>query len=348
MRGFRPALLVALLAVPGCGGRTVVPIASGPAERIGPPGPPPAGDAGSRERAAPRQETIARGDDGISDEDLGTANGTANGTADGPPDRADETQTSEPRGDRDDEAVYHILRHGQTLFSVAKMYGVRLDTLLDANGITDPTKVPADTPILIPGFRRAHGDGARPGGADHLSWPLHGAITGAFGPRGKYSHHAGIDIDGDGGDPILAAASGTVLKAGVDGRYGRRVILDHGDGFLTLYAHASRLLVAEGDQVRAGEQIAEVGRSGNAHGTHLHFEVRRDGRAVNPLPYLKAGDLRASVAAADLGHGGAKKAAKSKPAAGPATRPAARPATRSSAPPPSKPAAKPAARPAAK
>src|SRR5207248_9680467 len=84
----------------------------------------------------------------------------------------------------------HRLRHPfptrrSSDLSVARMYGVRLDTLLDANGIANPTKVPADTPILIPGFRRSHPSGVEPGGAaDHLSWPLHGAITGAFGTRG--------------------------------------------------------------------------------------------------------------------------------------------------------------------
>lgn len=307
MRGSRPALLVALLLLLGCGGKDLVPVASNPAERIGPPAARPEPAAPPRDRTPPRGETIARGDEGITDENIEQT--------DGPPDRADEEARTEPSDQGAEEAVYHILRHGQTLYSVARMYGVRLDMLLDANGISDPTRVPADTPILIPGFRRDHGRGVEPGGtADHLAWPLHGAITGAFGPRGKRSHHAGIDIDGDGGDPIRAAASGTVVRAGMDGRYGRRVILDHGDGLFTLYAHASKLLVHEGDEVRVGQEIAEVGRSGNAHGTHLHFEVRRDGRAVNPLPYLKSGDLQASVAAGAR-PASAKKTSRAKPSA---------------------------------
>lgn len=312
MRGLAPVLLVALLLLLGCGGKDTVPIASNPAERIGPPAAQPDTGGASQHDKAPRTETIASGDEGISDEDLDTGGG--------PPDRADEDAAAAAPDQGADEAVYHILRHGQTLYSVARMYGVRLDTLLDANGIADPTRVPADTPILIPGFRRGHERAVEPGGtADHLAWPLHGAITGAFGPRGKHSHHAGIDIDGDSGDPIRAAASGTVLKAGMDGRYGRRVVLDHGDGLFTLYAHASKLLVQEGDQVRAGEEIAEVGRSGNAHGTHLHFEVRRDGRAVNPLPYLKAGDLQASVATGARPAATKKKSAHGKPASRPVT-----------------------------
>jgi murein DD-endopeptidase MepM/ murein hydrolase activator NlpD len=300
MRGSRPVLLVALLLLLGCGGKDAVPIASNPAERIGPPTARPDTGHASQQDKAPRAETIASGDQGISDEDL-----EADG---GPPDRADEEAPAETPDQDADEAVYHILRHGQTLYSVAKMYGVRLHTLLEANGIADPTKVPADTPILIPGFRRGHEQAVEPGGsAQHLAWPLHGAITGAFGPRGRHSHHAGIDIDGDGGDPIRAAASGTVLKAGIDGRYGRRIVLEHGDGLFTLYAHASKLLVREGDQVRVGQEIAAVGRSGNAHGTHLHFEVRRDGRAVNPIPYLKTSDLQASLAGSGVRSTAAKK-----------------------------------------
>jgi murein DD-endopeptidase MepM/ murein hydrolase activator NlpD len=147
-----------------------------------------------------------------------------------------------------------------------------------------------------PGDGEHHGDGAEAPGerhavradpADSLQWPLHGVITGAYGRRGRKGHHAGIDIDGQRGDPILAAAPGVVVSAGTDGPYGRRVEIDHGDGIVTLYAHADRLLVHTGDQVRAGQRIAEVGRSGNARGTHLHFEVRRQGRAVDPLPYLR-------------------------------------------------------------
>src|SRR5262245_58144092 len=144
MRGPRLAFLVALLMVCGCGGRTTAPIVSSPTEHA--PAPAVRVDGGAaahdhaapHERAAPRGETIARGDEGISDEDLESTGG--------PPDRADEPE--EPagapggeKGETGDDAVYHILRQGQTLYSVAKMYGVRLDVLLDANGIADPTRV---------------------------------------------------------------------------------------------------------------------------------------------------------------------------------------------------------------
>jgi LysM repeat protein len=205
--------------------------------------------------------------------------------------------------------LHHILQRGQTLYSVSRMYGVSLDAILRANGIRDARKVAAGTSLLIPLSRpersasTAHGD-RHTGGDDaetspavrkakrpEFQWPIEGAITGPFGPRGRHAHHEGIDIDGSDGDRIQAAASGTVAFAGSNGDYGRTVIIDHGDGLRTLYGHASKLLVKEGDEVHAGDVIAAVGHSGNARGSHLHFEVRRDGRPVNPLPYLLPTDV---------------------------------------------------------
>lgn len=80
-----------------------------------------------------------------------------------------------------------------------------------------------------------------------------------------------------------------MVLAGMEGRYGNALLIDHGRGLSTYYAHASRLLVRLGDRVEQGEPIAQVGRSGNARGTHLHFEVRRHDRPVNPLSLLRGG-----------------------------------------------------------
>lgn len=123
-----------------------------------------------------------------------------------------------------------------------------------------------------------------------LSWPLRGRITAKFGPRrNKRSPHEGIDIDGEHGDEVTAAAGGTVIRTGRQGKYGRVVLIDHGNGLTTLYAHLSRPLVRAGDRVSRGDPIATVGRSGNATGTHLHFEVRRHEQPLDPIPYLQAG-----------------------------------------------------------
>lgn len=110
-------------------------------------------------------------------------------------------------------------------------------------------------------------------------------VTSGFGFRrlfGVTRHHDGIDVAMPYGAPIPARWDGTVTFAGWRGGYGQAVILDHGNGKETLYAHASRLNVREGDFVSAGQTIARAGSTGRAFGTHLHFEVRFDGIAVDP------------------------------------------------------------------
>ena len=180
--------------------------------------------------------------------------------------------------------IYHSLERGQTLSSLSRAYGVRVTTLIDVNHITDPASIPAGTRIFIPGADRLRTVSLPT--PSTLGWPLAGKITSGFGPRGRRSRHTGIDIDGTMGQRIRAAAGGTVIRVGPATGYGLRVVLDHGSGLTTLYAHASKLLVFQGEKVERGRTIARVGKSGNAKGTHLHFEVRRNDRPVNPLPYL--------------------------------------------------------------
>ncbi|MEL6902525.1 MAG: M23 family metallopeptidase, partial [Cyanobacteria bacterium J06606_4] len=98
--------------------------------------------------------------------------------------------------------------------------------------------------------------------------------------------HAGTDFGAEHGTPIQAAEMGIVLFSGWYGGYGNAIILDHGGGLTTLYAHASRLNVAEGDTVRKGDVIAAIGTTGLSTGPHLHFEVRRAGEPVDPMTFL--------------------------------------------------------------
>jgi len=103
---------------------------------------------------------------------------------------------------------------------------------------------------------------------------------------GRLARHSGLDIPARHGTPILASGGGRVVSAGYQGAYGKSVVIDHGDGLTTLYGHASKVLVRTGDVVMPHQKIALVGSTGRSTGPHLHFEVIRDGRRVEPQQYL--------------------------------------------------------------
>lgn len=119
-----------------------------------------------------------------------------------------------------------------------------------------------------------------------LHWPLHGRVSSGFGNQRSTHRHLGIDIRTATGTPILAAANGRVRFSGRMRGYGNVVILDHGDGLETRYAHNQRNLVRSAQRVEQGEAIARVGTTGNATAPHVHFEVREGGQARDPLRFL--------------------------------------------------------------
>jgi murein DD-endopeptidase MepM/ murein hydrolase activator NlpD len=108
--------------------------------------------------------------------------------------------------------------------------------------------------------------------------------------RGTAAMHAGVDIPGPIGTPIYATADGIVSHSGWQGGYGNLVEINHGKGIATRYGHLSKLLVADGAKVTRGQLIALMGSTGRSTGSHLHYEVRMDGHAVNPVPFLTTGD----------------------------------------------------------
>ncbi|GAA4912080.1 murein DD-endopeptidase MepM/ murein hydrolase activator NlpD [Stackebrandtia albiflava] len=136
-------------------------------------------------------------------------------------------------------------------------------------------------------------------GADRLTGPLtvqpaettwrlpldHFDLTSLFGMRWGVLHQ-GLDFGAPEGAPVYAAQAGTVASAGWNGGFGKLVVIDHGDGVRTYYAHNSRLAVAPGDVVEAGDHIADVGNTGNSFGPHSHFELHVDGAPVDPVTYL--------------------------------------------------------------
>jgi murein DD-endopeptidase MepM/ murein hydrolase activator NlpD len=142
------------------------------------------------------------------------------------------------------------------------------------------------------------------------------SFSSGFGVRSDPFHagaafHPGIDLSGAYGTPIYATADGTVLRAGWNsGGYGNLVEIDHGRGITTRYGHMSAILVGQGQHITRGQQIGRMGSTGRSTGNHLHYEVRIDGRAVNPIPFMKSTDYvlamqrRSNAAPMDLAIGG--------------------------------------------
>jgi murein DD-endopeptidase MepM/ murein hydrolase activator NlpD len=126
------------------------------------------------------------------------------------------------------------------------------------------------------------GTGVSPTG---FIWPVHGVLTSGYGPRwGRM--HTGIDIGARAGTPIVASKTGEVIFAGRLGGYGNCVVVDHGEGVATLYAHQSRIGASEGQLLNQGDVLGWVGSTGHSTGNHLHFEIRIDTHPRNPRPYL--------------------------------------------------------------
>ena len=136
------------------------------------------------------------------------------------------------------------------------------------------------------------GEGTDKNVSRFLNRPIVGVLTSSFGyrihPKRKKRHfHAGIDLAAKSGTPIACAAAGKVVFAGWKNGYGYVVMVDHGKGYETLYAHCSKIAVKTGQSVSTGKTVAYVGRTGVATGPHVHFEVRKNGVYQNPLRYLK-------------------------------------------------------------
>ncbi|MBC8063439.1 MAG: M23 family metallopeptidase, partial [Chlorobia bacterium] len=139
--------------------------------------------------------------------------------------------------------------------------------------------------------QRASGRPMGPAPKGRFARPCGGRVTSSFGMRfhpilKRSRLHAGVDFGAPSGSPISAANSGTVIAAQKMRGYGNVVIIDHGGGISTTYGHCSRIFVSRGQSVKRSQRIASVGATGLATGPHLHFEVRINGKPVNPMRYL--------------------------------------------------------------
>ncbi|WP_407667509.1 peptidoglycan DD-metalloendopeptidase family protein [Myxococcus dinghuensis] len=228
-------------------------------------------------------------------------------------------------------AVRHRVAPGETMYRIAKTYGLTVDELASANGIKDVRALAVGQELTIPGVERnvpvdapdalapeadpepvrsadapprrsvpvvarreepPRRPASRPGSVrpkvatqGMIDWPLRGVLYGRFGKKGREPHD-GIDLAAPAGTPVKTAQEGTVLYAGEQRGYGNIVIVEHSNRLITLYAHNRDLRVRTGQKVRREQVIATVGESGKTSGPHLHFEVRLDGKPVDPLDYL--------------------------------------------------------------
>jgi len=162
-------------------------------------------------------------------------------------------------------------------------------------GVKAPAQQAPDMMRALPVTAGVPGSGSRYEAGPSIPghWPLdvQGFVTrGQVGPGDPAESHAGIDIAAPQGTPVRAAGGGTVEAAGMDRDYGLFVLLRHPEGYETMYGHASRLLVAEGDLVQAGQVIALTGSSGRSTAPHLHFEIRREGKSLDPLTMVREGN----------------------------------------------------------
>lgn len=185
---------------------------------------------------------------------------------------------------------------GDNLWKIARQHNTTIASIMSLNGMTSDRLIVGQSLKVAPGPDLGVATLARPPeavleDAVGMVWPLVGQITSRFGWRRLYiggtNMHYGLDIDGDRGDPIRSATSGTVTFAGWRGGFGNLVIVEQGDTEY-FYAHASSVVVEVGERVVPGQLLARVGATGNATGPHLHFEIRVDGTPIDPLPILES------------------------------------------------------------
>jgi murein DD-endopeptidase MepM/ murein hydrolase activator NlpD len=201
--------------------------------------------------------------------------------------------------------VVYKIKKGDSLKKLAERYGVHPEAVLAANGLGKDAALQEGKNVFLPGakpitvVREGGGSGgasiAGSGGrvtARGFVWPVRGRVSSPFGWRRdpftkRRDFHTGIDVRAPRGQTIVASKNGTVVFAGWMGGYGRVVVLNHGGGYTTIYAHCNSLLVKKGQSVSQGKAIARVGASGRATGTHLHFEVRVNNSPINPMRVLR-------------------------------------------------------------
>lgn len=190
------------------------------------------------------------------------------------------------------DGVIYTVKNGDSLNAIVSKYGVSLETLVDVNELSSEV-LQKGQQLFIPGvgldkqtLQNAMGDMFKMPISAKFRW------SSPYGSRidpiaGVKSFHTGVDMACPTGTPIYASMSGKVITAGINRVYGNYVIIDHGNGYQTLYAHMSKIIATKGQWVSQGTRIGLVGSTGYSTGPHLHFTVYKNGKLINPMSVLK-------------------------------------------------------------
>ena len=182
---------------------------------------------------------------------------------------------------------YHKVSAGQTVWQIAESYGVSITDIINSNNIPNGSALEVGQLIFIPGVKEAKDVSQHvvDNNTTEFIWPLKGKVVVYFDdPLGASTVSHGIDIQAQAGDPVHAVREGDVILADYMSGYGQTVMIDHKDGFISVYSRNARLLVKLGDHVYKGDVVAEVGQIGGR--SVEHFEIRHGSQATNPLYYL--------------------------------------------------------------
>jgi murein DD-endopeptidase MepM/ murein hydrolase activator NlpD len=187
------------------------------------------------------------------------------------------------------DGIPYTVKRGDSLSKISAALGVPLDAILDANDIQSDA-ISAGQQLFIPGARMRTED-LKLALGELFIYPIRGRLTSSYGWRndpisGARRYHAALDLAAVTGTPVKASMDGRVATVGTNSVYGKYIILSHGNGFQTLYAHLNATSITQGSYVYQGGKIGEVGSTGYSTGPHLHFAVYKNGKPVNPLEFL--------------------------------------------------------------
>jgi murein DD-endopeptidase MepM/ murein hydrolase activator NlpD len=185
------------------------------------------------------------------------------------------------------DGITHRVQSGETLWRIAKAYDINLNSLLKANALSETSTIEKGQLLFIPGARKRKEVLRHTFVKDAFRWPVNGSLISSYGAKTGGVKNKGIDIRANAGASIRASRDGKVVFCDNQFKgFGKTLIIDHGDGYRTVYAYNSDILVRVGDVVKQDDIIAKAGRSGRATEPSLHFEIRRGGEPQNPLHYL--------------------------------------------------------------